>query len=129
MIFGILGHPNILSTHKNTIEFTKDKALTKNGDCILGVKADFDLIKLKKIVNKSSRIKITLEVDNLKEDIIAFTNKKFNDEHEIVIRKSDFISKRTLGIKADKAAVDINREIVQRLRNPSTTGKVIITGI
>ena len=41
--FNAYGHPNILGTHKTTFEFTKDNELTLNGDCIVGVKADFEL--------------------------------------------------------------------------------------
>ena len=33
------GHENILCTHNSTIEITKDKSLTKKGDCIIGVNA------------------------------------------------------------------------------------------
>ena len=52
MIFHIFGHPNIIGTHYNTLELTKDSSLTKEGDCIIGVKADFDFSELKKIVKK-----------------------------------------------------------------------------
>jgi hypothetical protein len=31
------GHENILATHKTTLEFTKDKRLSKKGDCIVAV--------------------------------------------------------------------------------------------
>ena len=43
--FPCYGHENILSTHKTTIEFTKDSELTLDGDCILGIKADFNSIR------------------------------------------------------------------------------------
>ena len=41
--FTAYGHKNILATHKTTIEFTKDKELSLKGNCIVGVRADFDL--------------------------------------------------------------------------------------
>ena len=40
------GHENILGTHKTTLEFTKDKHLTKKGDCIVAVAADKALADL-----------------------------------------------------------------------------------
>ena len=43
-------------------------------------------------------------------------NPDFNDNKEIVIRKGHFLSKRTLGIRADKSARDIKREIVELLK-------------
>jgi len=129
MIFNIYGHKNTLSTHKNTIEFTKDYDLTEKGDCILGVKAGFDYSELKKIVNKYSKIQIKISVDGLSETINCEINKDFDDMHEIVIRRTDFISKRTLGIRADKAAKDINRRIVEILKEKDKKAKVEIIGL
>ena len=42
--------------------------------------------------------------------------------HDIVIRKSRFLSSRTLAVGASAAAVDIPRSIVSRLRSPRTVG-------
>ena len=128
MIFCIHGHPNILATHKNTIEFTKDSNLTRKGDCILGVEADFDVDELRGIVKEFSKVKIILKVGNLKEEIISSVNKDFNDGHEIVIRKSEYCSNRTLAIRADKAAADIDRRLVELLKTP-VTGKIEVIGI
>ena len=61
--FHAYGHPNILATHKTTLEFTKDSELSLKGDCIVGVKADFDLNEIKKFVKnlKSNQIKIIIQ--------------------------------------------------------------------
>jgi hypothetical protein len=40
------GHKNIQATHKTTLEFTKDKHLSKKGDCIIAVAADKALTDL-----------------------------------------------------------------------------------
>ena len=129
VVFNISGHKNILGTHKNTIEFTKDSELTLKGDCIIGVKADFNLSELKALVKKYSKIKIIILVDNLVEEINAVSNPEFNDEHEIVIRKTAFISGRTLGIKADKAIRDLSRDLINKLKKPDAIGKVELIGI
>ena len=42
----------------------------------------------------------------------------FQNEAEIVVRKSGFISDRTLLINADKAARDVPRSLVRLLQNP-----------
>jgi uncharacterized protein len=128
VIFHIFGHSNVLATHYNTLEFTKEDKLTKEGDCILGVRADFDSSELKKIVKKFSKIKILIRVENYKEEVNALTNKEFDDTHEIVIRKSEYPSKRTFGIRADKAAKDIDRKIIELLKNPETKGVVEVIG-
>ena len=105
MIFSFQGHPNILSTHRNTIEFTKDHFLTRNGDCIVGINSEFDPSKLKEIVKQNNKIKLIIEVGNHRDTVIADSNKHFSDEHEIVIRKTNFNSNRTLGVNANKAAI------------------------
>ena len=129
MQFNFSGHENVLSTHRNTLEFTKESNLSLKGDCILGVNADFDYSELMELVNQCSRIKVVISVEDLKEEIVANINKEFEDKHEIVIRRSEFASKRTLGIKADKVAIDVNRELVERLKNPNMKGKVEIIGL
>ena len=114
--FTSFGHPNITAKHKTTIEFTKDKELTLKGDCIIGVNSDFDLEKIKDFKNK---VRIIIKVNNLKEEINCEINPNFNDKQEIVIRKSDFLSKRTLGINSNKACANLNNELIAKLKNPA----------
>src|SRR3989338_8095472 len=112
--FAIHGHENVLATHARTIEFTKDAELTKNGDCIVGVKAEFFLDELKKFLH-CGRVKITVEAGGCSEAVTAVPNKKFNSSHELVIRLGEFDSERTFAVRADKAAVHLGRELVAAL--------------
>ena len=135
--FFAYGHKNILATHKTTIEFTKDRELSLRGNCILGVNADFNLIELKKsmktIINESksikNKIKMIINLDGISDEIIAELNPDFDDDKEIVIRMGEFKSKRTLGIRADKAAAHIKRELAEKLKNPEQKIMVSITNI
>ena len=52
-------------------------------------------------------MKIIIIIKEKKWEVNAELNPDFDDDKEIVIRKSDFISKRTLGVNADKGAVDL----------------------
>ena len=126
MKFNIKGHKNVLSTHTKSFEFTKDKELTLTGDCIVGVDANFSFDK--KIVNFQN-IKIEISCGDLKDVINAKVNPNFNHESEIVIRKSNFISERTLGINADKSANDLNRELINKLKDPDVKANVYIEGL
>ena len=113
--FFSFGHPNITAKHKNTIEFTKDKELSLKGDCIIGVNSDFDLKEIKKLIKDSKRIKIVIKVEGISEEINCEVNPGFDDDKEIVIRKGEFVSKRTLGIRADKACSDFSEEFINKL--------------
>jgi uncharacterized protein len=117
--FSCFGHENILALHSNTLEFTKDSELTKNGDCIIGVKSDFDSGELARFAdeNKSNKINCKITSDNLHDEFSFFLNPDFSNEHELVIRIGEFKSKRTLGIKSDKAACNINRELVRKIKD------------
>ncbi len=119
--FHCLGHKNIRAKHYKTIEFTKDSNLTPRGTCIIGVRADFDVSSLKRL---SGRIKIIVEVNGLLDTFYATINPDFDDEHEIVFRKSNYRSKRTLGFNLDKGANRLNRDIVKLMQNPDQKIKV-----
>ena len=119
--FHACGHPNILGTHKTTLEFTKDTELTKRGNCIIGVSADFDLNNIKDFIKKTKNKKILITLQTIskstkiKQKIYAEINPNFNSDKELVIRKTDFVSERTFTIKANKAACDLSRELIENI--------------
>ena len=131
--FTCYGHQNITSKHKTTLEFTKDRYLTLKGDCIVGIKADFSLLHLKKFIKSlknNKKIIIIIEILNndnkIIEKINAEINPDFNSEKDIVIRKSDFIDNRTLAIKADKAACDLNMDFIENIKNNKRKIRIMI---
>lgn len=125
--FKAFGHRNVLATHKSTYEFTKESELTKKGDCIVGVRSDFDTKALVKLAreNNSARLRIFFRDEEVFWDEFIL-NQNFKSEGEVVIRMSNFLSERTLGIKCMKSAKQIPRGIVKRLQNPCSTIRVVI---
>ncbi len=120
-----IGHNNIRATHKSTLEFTKEKSLTKRGDCIVVLNLDKGLIDLNQAfldLCKSEQCKMTiiLTCEGNSETIIGYGHPNLTFQHpfSLVIRKSRFICPRTLMIGANKAAKDLNRDLVSKLRNP-----------
>lgn len=124
------GHENVTARHKTTLEFTKDKRLTLKGDCIMGIKANFSLKKIKRLIESKNNKRITITIKpiinkikngyyNKKfiERINAEINPSFNSDKEIVIRKTDFISERTFAINADRAACDLSRDLIKIIAN------------
>lgn len=119
------GHENILATNLNTFEITKDRHLTKKGDCIIGVAANKNFNdlskKFKKFMQKyGTKIVITIEVDGERVLVKAEGNPKLTFKHssDMVVRKSNYTCSRTLAIKSNKAANDLPRNFIEKLKNP-----------
>ena len=126
------GHENILSTHKTTIEITKDINLTKNGDCIIGVKASkacSDLIEDLKIeIKNGAKFKVILEADEIQDYFFGYGNRNLTllDKNDIVFRKSNYICDRTVLINCSKSSAEINKDLTRTIKNPYTKLSIII---
>jgi len=117
-IFHARGHPNLLATHKNTLEFTKDKDLSVNGDCIVGIDADFSLAELKRLAQKHNTLKMIITAGKNSDWLTFKANKDFSSNHELVLRLSEFPSDRTYGFRSTKSAKMIDRKLVDKLKDP-----------
>lgn len=118
------GHKNIRSRHKTTLEITKEHNLTPKGDCIIAVSADKGLLDLSerfknRLKDENSILEILIKSNGIEEKIIARGHPELTLSHptDMVVRKSNFICGRTLAINSDKAAIDLDRRLVDRLRN------------
>jgi len=127
------GHENVLATHPTTLMITKDKKLSKQGDCIIAVAADKAVSDLnseikQKLCNGNTKIEMLIEVDGLVEQVTAYgsADLDFSNNVDIVVRKSVFASDRTLAIKADKAAADLSRIFIEKLRDPKQQVKITL---
>lgn len=120
------GHENIQATHETTFEITKEPTLTKRGDCIIAVEAtngaaDLPLEFKEAARKKSAQITITIEAGELKEIVRAKGSPRllFTHPTDLVVRKTDYVCGRTLAIKADKAASDLSRKLVEKIQDSS----------
>jgi len=127
------GHKNIRSLHARTIEVTKDPHLTLRGDCIIGVNANKSCSDLasdmkNKIKTNHSFVEIELIVEPFNIKIHGFGNDDLilTHNHDIVLRKSEFICNRTLCLNCNISAIHIPRKIVELLRDPSKQGLLLI---
>lgn len=127
------GHENIRATHKTTLEFTKEMHLSKEGDCVVTVAADKGLADLnpefkEELRKPNARVTILIEAGGITEQVTAQGSPQLFLTHplEMVIRKSDYVSSRTLVIHADKAARDLSRELVEKLRKPQQKVKITL---
>ena len=122
--FKACGHKNIRALHPTTFEITKEPELTLKGDCIIAIKSEIacaDLpCNLKKLIQtEGSKVKIALICGNVSDEVTAYGSSRLSlkSNTSMVIRKSNFTCGRTLAIKANKAAKDISRKLVEKLRN------------
>ena len=118
------GHENVLSLHKSTFEITKDKDLTLSGDCIIGLDIDKSMEDFpkefkEKLANDDTKVIVELKTPNASDTIEGFGHHDLSLSHptDIVCRKSTFVCSRTLMIKSNKAAIDLNRDLIKDLAN------------
>ena len=127
------GHANVQAIHPTTLMITKDADLSRQGDCIIAVGADkaaADLsVEFKEALRKpNAKLTILIEVDGLTEQVTAYGSPKLNltNPTDMVIRKSDFISDRTLAICADKSANSLSRKLAEKLKNPQQKANITL---
>ena len=118
------GHENVLSLHKSTFEITKDKDLSLSGDCIIGLDIDKSMEDFpdefkEKLANEDTKVIVELRTPNASDTIEGYGHHDLTLSHptDIVCRKSTFVCSRTLMIKSNKAAIDLNRDLIKDLAN------------
>ena len=118
------GHENVLSLHKSTFEITKDNDLSLSGDCIIGLDIDKSMEDFpdefkEKLANDDTKVIVELKTPNASDTIEGYGHHDLTLSHptDIVCRKSTFVCSRTLMIKSNKAAIDLNRDLIKDLAN------------
>ena len=118
------GHENVLSLHKSTFEITKDKDLSLSGDCIIGLDIDKSMDDFpeefkEKLANDDTKVIVELKTPNASDTIDGYGHHDLTLSHptDMVCRKSTFVCSRTLMIKSNKAAIDLNRDLIKDLAN------------
>jgi uncharacterized protein len=126
--FKAQGHPNVTSQHCSTFEVTMDPEIGKTADCIIGVSAgsvmeDLPLQMKTALKNEKTIVKLILKTENAQDEISGYGHPLLTLDHptDMVCRTSDYTCSRTLMIRANKAACDLNPLLVEDLRQ----GKVL----
>ena len=128
------GHKNIQATHKSTLEITKEAELSKRGNCIIAVSANKAMADLhskfkENLRKENAKITMIIEIGDIVEVVNAVGSSRLILTHptDMVVRKSNYICNRTLAIQADKAACDLSRKLVEKLKNPRQKVKITLT--
>ena len=116
------GHEHVSAEHASTFELTSDDYLTPAGDCILGIEADrvpadFDDDFVAACQSHDATIIVTIEAGDHTERIEGrgHPDIELTNERSAVGRTSDYVDDRTIVVGADKAAGDLDRDLVAAL--------------
>jgi hypothetical protein len=127
------GHPNVLAKHPTAFEITMDTELTRRGDCVIGVNANKAPLNFSDEFKKlcrldESTIRVELEAAGISDSIEGNGSAKLTFSHntESVGRTSSYVSDRTIMVQSDKAARDLNRELIDALTHRGTKLRVRI---
>ena len=117
------GHRNVRALHRTTFEVTRDDHLTPRGDCIIGISADKAAASLSREVREAlsiegSRVVLILETPGHRDLVRARGDTRItsSDERRIIVRRSSFVEPATIAVEADKAAGQLDRGLVEELR-------------
>jgi uncharacterized protein len=120
--FEAKGHHNVTSKHRTTFEVTQDNEIGLAADCIVGVSSKVSLNDLpiqmrEAIQDENTEIQVILETKNAQDVIVGYGHPALTLDHptDMVCRKSDYTCSRTLMIHADKASVDLDRDLIAEL--------------
>ena len=127
------GHENIEATHPTTLEITKERGLSRRGDCIIAIGTDKSLADFseefkERLRQPNAKLTLTIEINGITEQISAHgsPNLILTHQSDMVVRKSSYIDNRTLAVNADKAACDLSRELVEKLQNPKQKARITL---
>jgi hypothetical protein len=117
------GHPLVRATHPTTFEVTTEDHLTRQGDCIIGVRAvrgagglspEFRRVLADDravLVTRLTAGGHTVEIRGRGSSKITLTNPM-----DLVWRRSNFVCGRTVAILCEHTAATLPRELIRALR-------------
>jgi uncharacterized protein len=120
--FNAKGHTNVLATHTKTLEITTEDFLTPKGDCIIAVESELSLNGLRQEIKDAIRagglVIVKISCNGISETITGQGHPKLSLESDVsmVLRRSNFICPRTLCIRCDKTAADMDRCLIEELK-------------
>jgi uncharacterized protein len=124
--FEARGHAAVLSTHATTLEITREKDLTLRGNCVVAVGSSVGLKDLpvtmkKALANDKCKARLTFEIGDQSFSVEGQGDPGLTFSHptDFVIRKSGYVSDRTLMVHANRSASDVPRSFVRLLQDPA----------
>lgn len=117
------GHGGITGTHEKTIEFTRDREVTRRATCVLGVDSDHDdaLLALR------GDVEVVIDADGQRDAFTASMTPFYIGDDSLVFRRGPALRGRTIAGDASKGAAEIDRALVRLLGDATTTATVTVS--
>ncbi len=120
--FKARGHPLVRATHRSTLEITTEGHLTERGDCIIAVFSSMAPSQIpdeiKQMIRKGARVDVFFSCGGITDAVSGWGHESLpiSSDRCFILRKSAYISPETLAIRCDKAAKDLDRRLIEKLR-------------
>ena len=118
------GDPELRATHGKTLELKRGSSVGGRETCVIGVDASWDPAALKRL---SGAVEVSLEVGEHRLGLEGEICRMFDCADRIVLRKSRRPSRVTLAVGATASAADLDRGMVEALKE-GVTGRMVIRG-
>lgn len=124
------GHVNVTATNRRTLEISKDPYVTRRGDCIVACCAEKAAGELRREVLRAlaSRgvVVVVIDAGDVWDVVTGEAPGAVpTSTWRMVVRKSRYVDDSTLAVSADKAAADLNRALVAKLRQGAPVRVVV----
>jgi len=117
------GHPLVRGTHLKTFEVTAEDHLSRQGDCIIGIRADKGASGLSEgfrrvLADDRAALLTTLTAGGCSAEIHGRGSSRMTLGHptDLVWRRSSFVCPRTVAILCDRTAATLPRDLIAALR-------------
>jgi hypothetical protein len=119
--FRAWGHPLISAVNRHKITITKDDKV--RDDSVIAIRSEIAAADLpdgfREALEERKRISLTLRTAGVEERVDAFGSFKMDptDKENIVLTKADYIDPAVIGVRSNKAAADLLRDLVALLQD------------
>lgn len=133
VVFTAYGHPNVSGIHKSTLEVTMESDLASKGDCIIGVRGTQSALTIREKIGDYLRtpacqVVTRFSAGDHNDKVRGFGSPELvlSSHNSLVWRTSTHIDPRTIAIRCDKAARDLDRGLIQYLQDSKSILQVVI---
>ncbi|MCI0687139.1 MAG: DUF371 domain-containing protein [Sporichthyaceae bacterium] len=112
------GHPLIRASHDKTLELTTEQVMTARATCVVGVRAELDLVALALL---RGRVRLTLSAAGHQVTGTATINPEQAIAGRVVLRRSDQTDPDTLAVRSSLTARELSPELIAALAGGDST--------